>query len=65
LRPDAVLLDVHLPDGNGTALADELVAGPLGIRVLLTSSDTAVPPSGVGFVAKTDLVATDLSRYMG
>jgi DNA-binding NarL/FixJ family response regulator len=65
LRPDAVLLDVQLPDGNGTALAEELAAGAPGIRVLLTSSDTAAPPAGVGFVAKTDLIAADLSRYLG
>jgi DNA-binding NarL/FixJ family response regulator len=65
LRPDGVLLDVQLPDGNGGALAEELVAEVPGIRVLLTSSDTATPPSGVGFVAKTDLIATDLSRYLG
>jgi len=64
LRPDAMLLDVHLPDGSGTALACELAAGGFE-RVLLTSSDAATPPTGTAFVAKTDLVATDLSRYLG
>jgi response regulator of citrate/malate metabolism len=65
LRPDAILLDVHLPDGSGTALAGELVAGGFETRVLLTSSDAAIAPTGMAFVAKTDLIAADLSRYLG
>ena len=62
LAPDAVLLDVRLPDGDGVALAGELAAGPHPPTVLLTSSDRkAVPPehlrrSGAyGFVPKTEL----------
>ncbi len=67
LRPDAVLCDVNLPDGNGLALAGEL--RPL--RVLLTSSDeNAAPPrllarAGAAFVAKPDFLITDLRPLLG
>ena len=39
LRPDAILVDVGLPDGDGGALAYQLVALPWRPRVVLTSSD--------------------------
>jgi DNA-binding NarL/FixJ family response regulator len=39
LRPDAALVDVGLPDGNGIALAEALAALPWRIRVVLTSTD--------------------------
>jgi DNA-binding NarL/FixJ family response regulator len=39
LRPEAVLVDVGLPDGNGIDLARELVALPWRPRVVLTSVD--------------------------
>jgi DNA-binding NarL/FixJ family response regulator len=62
LRPDAVLVDVGLPDGDGVALARELTALPWRPRVVLTSSDPeAASPddvrwSGAGaFVPKDDL----------
>jgi DNA-binding NarL/FixJ family response regulator len=67
LRPDAVLCDVNLPDGNGLVLAGELRP----MRVLLTSSDeNAAPPrllarSGAGFVAKPDFLITDLRPLLG
>jgi DNA-binding NarL/FixJ family response regulator len=71
IRPNAVLLDVNLPDGNGIDLARELCANGAGLRVLLTSSDASVaPPSEIrssgaaGFVSKTDLATTDLARYL-
>src|SRR3954454_19513068 len=38
LRPDAILLDVMLPDGDGVTLARELAALPWSPRVVLTSS---------------------------
>ena len=62
LRPEAVLVDVELPDGNGVALAAELVALPWRPRVVVASSDpeatsTAAVRSfgGVGFIAKDTL----------
>jgi DNA-binding NarL/FixJ family response regulator len=39
LRPDAVLVDVGLPDGDGITLAARLTALPWEPRVVLTSSD--------------------------
>jgi DNA-binding NarL/FixJ family response regulator len=69
-RPDAVLLDVNLPDGSGLAFVE--AAPDDGVRVLLTSSDPdaasarSVRRSGaVGFVAKTALLMTDLRPYLG
>jgi DNA-binding NarL/FixJ family response regulator len=62
LRPDAALVDVGLPDGDGIALAERLAALPWRPRVLLTSSDPdAATPEDVarvgarGFVAKDEL----------
>ena len=71
LAPDAVLLDVRLPDGSGVALAQTLRARPDRPRVLLTSSDRrAVLPeplrqSGAsGFIPKTELARTDLDGFL-
>ena len=62
LRPDAVLVDVGLPDGDGISLARELCALPWRPRVVLTSTDPDaasaddVRSSGAGaFVAKEHL----------
>jgi CheY-like chemotaxis protein len=62
-RPQAALVDVGLPDGDGIALARTLVALPWSPCVVLTSSDKdsaiAITPrdgeSHVPFVAKEDL----------
>ena len=71
-RPNALLLDVNLPDGDGIAFARELASADGGLRLLLTSSDAgAVPPrlldrsGAAGFVAKVDLAAADLAPYLG
>jgi DNA-binding NarL/FixJ family response regulator len=63
LGPDAVLLDVNLPDGDGTSLAEELAGSHPDLRVLLTSCDET--QAGKQLVTKTDLVATDLVPYLG
>jgi DNA-binding NarL/FixJ family response regulator len=72
LRPDAILIDVNLPDGDGISLATELLSNDARIRVLLTSSDSTAAPgrlvqqSGAsGFVAKDELLAVELRRYLG
>lgn len=71
LRPDAVLLDVMLPDGDGVALAGELAALPWGPRVVLTSSDAdaasrdEVDRSGASaFVPKHELPTAPLRRLL-
>jgi DNA-binding NarL/FixJ family response regulator len=70
LRPDAVLLDVQLPDGDGLSVAAHLGAGS-GQRVLLTSTDARAATSrlvresgAAGFVAKTELANAPLDGYL-
>ena len=70
LRPDAVLVDVNLPDGDGLSVAARL-SGNGGPRVLLTSTDASattgrlVRGSGAaGFVPKADLTNAALDRYL-
>ena len=47
-RPDAALVDVDLPDGDGLTLAGTLTALPWEPRVVLTSVDPdAAPPEEV------------------
>jgi DNA-binding NarL/FixJ family response regulator len=41
LRPDAVLLDVQLPDGDGIEVARRLAAAPGAPQVVLTSTRDA------------------------
>jgi DNA-binding NarL/FixJ family response regulator len=72
LRPDAALVDVMLPDGDGVALAHELAALPWNPRVLLTSSDAdaagrdEIRRSGVvGFMPKDELPTAALDRLLG
>jgi len=62
IKPDAVLVDVDLPDQNGIALTLELRALPWRPRVILTSADAdAASPEDVScsgasaFVHKADL----------
>jgi CheY-like chemotaxis protein len=60
VRPDAVLLDVELPDGDGVALADRLRAEEHAPRVLLTSTEVCgVEP----FVLKAELAGADFDAY--
>jgi CheY-like chemotaxis protein len=69
LRPDAVLLDVELPDIDGFTLAEKLGALPEPPDVVLVSVRTdygrLVERSGArGFVAKSDLTADGLLRLL-
>ena len=71
LRPDAVLLDVGLPDGDGVTLARQLAALPWRPRIVLTSSDRdvtthadAVEAGAVGFVPKDDLPDAALAALL-
>jgi len=70
-RPDAALVDVGLPDGDGVALARELSALPWRPRVVLTSSDAdAASPDDVrssgadAFVPKDALPNAPLARLL-
>lgn len=72
LDPDAVLLDVRLPDGNGVALAKKLSANSKGPKILLTSTDReAVAPAelresgATGFLPKTELARRELGPFLG
>jgi CheY-like chemotaxis protein len=72
LRPDAVLVDVGLPDGDGVDLARALTALPWHPRVVLTSSDaeattdTEVKESGaLAFVPKVQLPNAALGELLG
>ena len=71
LEPDAALVDVELPDGDGISLARQLAALPWGPRVLLTSIDAdAASPDDVrrsgasGFVYKGELPNVPLGRLL-
>jgi DNA-binding NarL/FixJ family response regulator len=70
LAPDAVLIDVRLPDGNGFELSASLTQAHPELAVLLTSADRVAPTpqrvraSGArGFVLKSRLAATDLAQF--
>ena len=72
LRPDAVLVDVGLPDLDGIALTRELVALPWRPRVVLTSTNaeaaTATEVRGCGaeaFVPKDELPGAALADLLG
>jgi DNA-binding NarL/FixJ family response regulator len=66
LRPDAALIDVNLPDGYGPALAAELMGTFPELRVLLTSSDAVIRPTGgISFLPKTELATADLAALLG
>ena len=71
LRPDAALVDVGLPDGDGLELAAHLVGLPWRPRVVVTSSDPdatsteAVQRFGaVGFMAKEALPDRTLAALL-
>jgi DNA-binding NarL/FixJ family response regulator len=71
LRPDAVLVDVGLPDGDGLALARQLTALPWRPRVVLTSTDPDAASAddvrayGAGaFVPKDDLPNARLEHLL-
>jgi DNA-binding NarL/FixJ family response regulator len=72
LQPDVVLLDVRLPDIDGFAATERLVAGGSEAAIVLTSSsddplypDRARRSGARGFVAKHDLSGAALLRLLG
>lgn len=71
LQPDAMLVDVGLPDGDGITLARELTALPWRPRVVLTSTDPqaasehTVRAAGAGaFVPKDQLPHAPLRELL-
>ena len=72
LRPDAALVDVGLPDGDGFELAQQFAALPWSPRVVLISSDAdsaneaiARRMGAAGFVPKDELLGASLRRLIG
>jgi DNA-binding NarL/FixJ family response regulator len=70
--PDAVLLDVRLPDGDGLSLARELAAGTDAPALVLTSSDDlaalvedVVAAGARGFIPKAALDDRALVALLG
>jgi DNA-binding NarL/FixJ family response regulator len=71
LRPDVILLDVHLPDTDGFKVAAQLRANGSSRAIVMTSSRDAcdfgslVKESGArGFIPKADLSAARLSALL-
>lgn len=68
LRPEAALVDIGLPDGDGAELGKELAALPWGPRVVLTSSDSEgagkALNNGLPFVPKDELPNAPLWRLL-
>jgi DNA-binding NarL/FixJ family response regulator len=72
LGPDAVLLDVQLPDGDGIALASELTANGTSPEIVLCSSrgaddfGTRPAESGArGFLTKDELSPAAIRELLG
>lgn len=72
LRPDVVLVDIGLPDGDGFSLTRQLRASSWAMRVVLFSSDadranvTAAKHAGaIGFFPKDELSSPALQRLIG
>ena len=71
LRPDTVLVDVGLPDGDGLSLARQLCAMPWPLRVVLVSTDAdgtstlaAHRAGAIAFVPKTELSGRAFRQLM-
>jgi DNA-binding NarL/FixJ family response regulator len=69
LRPDVVLLDVQLPDGDGFALAGQLAGNGGAPRVVIVSSrdgyeSLAADSGAAGFIAKGELTGPALKALL-
>jgi DNA-binding NarL/FixJ family response regulator len=72
LRPEAALVDVRLPDGDGIALAGELAHLPWSPRIVVVSTEVGVAdaerpgPNGtqLPFVAKENLASAPLHELL-
>jgi CheY-like chemotaxis protein len=71
VRPQAALVDVGLPDGDGFALAEQLAALPWAVRVVLISADAdsaavraARRAGACGFLGKDQLSSQALRHLL-
>ncbi len=71
VRPEVVLLDIHLPDGSGIDVAHAIARGPGAPQTILISSDAdAAMHPGVqtapvrGFVPKRDLTCAAIEALL-
>ena len=71
LRPDAVLLDIQLPDIDGIEVAASLTSAPPAPAVVLVSArdqadygERLEGCGAVGFIAKADLTADSLMALL-
>jgi CheY-like chemotaxis protein len=71
LRPEAALVDVGLPDGDGFELAQQFAALPWSPRVVVISSDAdraneaiARGVGAAGFVPKDELLGASLRQMI-
>lgn len=70
LRPDVMLVDIALPDGDGFGLAEQLRRLPVPARVVLISSDDdrangpAAARAGACFVPKDELAGAAFRRLI-
>jgi DNA-binding NarL/FixJ family response regulator len=71
LRPDCVVLDVNLPDGDGVSVASTLTANGGPAVVLVSTLDASALGDGVersgarGFVPKSELASPRLVELLG
>jgi DNA-binding NarL/FixJ family response regulator len=70
VAPDAVVLDVNLPDGNGIDVCRALTGANPGLAVLLVSADPqharwAGDCGAVAFLPKVRLASADLNALLG
>ena len=69
VAPDAVVLDIHLPDGNGIDVCRALTEANPGLVVLLVSADAqhgrwTSDCGAVAFVPKMRLASADLDGLL-
>lgn len=71
LRPDTVLIDIGLPDGDGFQLTARMRLMSWQPRILLISSDSSAATDSearragaVGFIAKTDMTEAQFRRML-